>query len=95
MGKEVQFKTFTPEEAIEQIKDQDTREQLSGCLAYLKEHLELVEIKEAELEDTRAEPPFYLPYLFSAPDEAVGEVFSEIVTKIRSGPNGRKVKTKN
>ena len=45
MGKEVQFKTFTPEEAIEQIKDQDTREQLSGCLAYLKEHLELVEIK--------------------------------------------------
>ena len=56
----MQFKERTLEEAIEQIEDKDTREQLAGCLEYLKEHLELVEIKEAELEDTRAEPPFYL-----------------------------------
>lgn len=45
MGKEVQFKTLTPEEAIEHIKDEDTREQLAGCLEYLKENLEKAEMK--------------------------------------------------
>ena len=41
----MQFKERTLEEAIEQIEDKDTREQLAGCLDYLKEHLELVEIE--------------------------------------------------
>jgi len=45
MGKEVQFKTLTPEEAIERIKDEETRKQLAACLEYLKQHLEKVELK--------------------------------------------------
>lgn len=45
MGKEVQFKIHTSEGAVEQTKDDNTRKQLAGCLEYLKQHLEKVELK--------------------------------------------------
>ena len=41
----IQIKDVSVEQAIEQIKDEETREQLAGCLEYLKQHLEKVEIK--------------------------------------------------
>jgi hypothetical protein len=40
----MQLKERSLEEAIEQIKDEDTRKQLAGCLEYLKQHLEKVEL---------------------------------------------------
>ena len=45
MGKEVQFKTLTPEEALERIKDEETKKQLTDILEFLKKNLEKVEIK--------------------------------------------------
>jgi len=45
MGKEVRFKTLTPEEAIERIKDEETRKQLADLLEFLKDNLEKVEIR--------------------------------------------------
>jgi hypothetical protein len=44
MGKELQFKILTPEEAIEQIKERHPGAD-GGCLEYLKGHLEKVEMK--------------------------------------------------
>jgi hypothetical protein len=44
-NKTMQLKERSLEEAIDQINDKDTREQLAGCLQYLKDHLELVEIR--------------------------------------------------
>lgn len=41
----IQIKDVTVKEAIEQIKDEDTQNQLAGCLQYLKQLLEKVEIK--------------------------------------------------
>jgi hypothetical protein len=41
----IQSTEISAEEAIEQIKDEDTRKQLAGCLQYLKQHLEKVELK--------------------------------------------------
>ena len=40
-----QMKTLTTEEALERIKDEDTRKQLTDILEFLKKNLEKVEIK--------------------------------------------------
>jgi hypothetical protein len=40
----IQIKEISLEEALDRIKDEDTREQLAGCIEYLKQHLEKVEI---------------------------------------------------
>ncbi len=41
----MQFKTITPEEAIDRIKDEETRKQLNGLLDFLKNNLQKVEVK--------------------------------------------------